>query len=170
MTVGIYFESIEEYRDVDLKKLEKYDNFRINNGKIICDWNDKLNESWHKSYGGNIGNNLFRFSTINMFKDNIAISSSNYKIIETKINALIIPAANWIDGQWNNKHIVNIINYFNVPVVLIGLGAQTINGIVKFDLPDQPKKMLDLILQNPKSKILVRGNNSLNVLKHFGYS
>tara|TARA_R110002167_G_scaffold261555_1_gene468083 strand:+ start:3088 stop:4320 length:1233 start_codon:yes stop_codon:yes gene_type:complete len=121
--------------------------------------------------GGNIGNDCFRYSlrktidtdVVYIDGDSITTNSPN------DIDILIISAANWLNENRDNQHIVKVIKHFNKPVIIVGLGTQTINNIVPESLKVLQKPFLDT-LWNIESEILVRGNSTYKVIESMGYN
>ena len=73
------------------------------------------------------------------------------------IDVLVIPVINWVGGQWNGTHVEEVINYFNKPVLVVGLGAQSFEGtLVEEPVKGATKSFLDTIWSK-QSHVLVRG-------------
>lgn len=89
----------------------------IKNNKIVHqNWNNLEHKQWMMKYGGNISNNLFRFSILNMIKRKIVLYNQNYQnyqnYSQNAIGYLIVPAANWIDGKYNNGGLADFNTIF----------------------------------------------------------
>ena len=141
--------------------------------------NETEHDIFMRKYGGNIGNNCFRYGLRHLFDNDVIyidngnrnISGGNglSKFKPDDIDVLVIPAANWVGGQWNGTHVEEVINYFNKPVLVVGLGAQSFDGtLVEEPVKGATKSFLDTIWSK-QSHVLVRGKNTYNIIKNMGY-
>ena len=131
-------------------------------------------EELMKATGGNTGNVAFVHAVQSIIADEYQIVDwgSNSEVIQKKFDRLVICCANQIGshvdlGNWNKK-----LKEFNLPVVLVGLGAQS-NKIG--NIPEVPQGTLDFLhtvseLNSSKeNNIVTRGAFSSAVLKHYGF-
>jgi len=127
-----------------------------------------------KATGGNTGNVAFVHAVQSILADKCEIVDwgSNPEVVNQKFDRLVVCCANQIGshvdlGGWGIK-----LKQFNLPVVLIGLGAQS-NKIG--DIPEVPQGTIDflnVVEQFKGSKynnIITRGDFSSEVLRHYGF-
>lgn len=128
-------------------------------------------QEYSSRVGCNIGNDCFRYSLRGTIGTDVTyITSTNLSTISPDdIDILIISAANWLNEDRDNQHIIKIIKHFNKPVIIVGLGAQTTNNNIPELLKVLQKPFLDT-LWNIESEILVRGKSTYKVIESMGYN
>lgn len=128
-----------------------------------------------KATGGNTGNVAFVHAVQSILADEYQIIDwgSNPEVVNKKFERIIICCANQIGSHvdlagWGAK-----LKKFNLPVVLIGLGAQS-NKIG--DIPEVPQGTIDFLeivnrlkSNNHYNNIVTRGVFSSEVLRHYGF-
>ena len=128
-------------------------------------------DSAYRQSGNNLGNMVF----VNAISDQLKYESSvfSYSLDASTVNndfdAVVIPAANWLNPGIDLGGFYEIIKNIKIPCIVIGIGAQSddYNNIPK--LPDGTIKFLDHVSANSVS-IGTRGLFSEKVLHHYGYT
>lgn len=121
--------------------------------------------------GHNTGNLAFWYASNLLFKKSIERVlvgwSDTAESLRNKIDILFIPAANFLNETADLEAQARLIEGLDVPVVLIGIGAQseTKSKIVK--LKKGTQRFLSVISERTPF-ICVRGNYSAEVCKHYG--
>ena len=85
-----------------------------------------------------------------------------------ELDAVIIPAANWINERVDFSHVAEPLERLKIPVVVIGLGAQSASFDVRPSLPKGTQRFLDAAFERSES-VSVRGPFTANVLDRMGY-
>ncbi len=83
-------------------------------------------------------------------------------------DAIIIPAANWINANVDFGHVAEPLEKLKIPVVIIGLGAQNEGYDTAIPLKDGTKRFLRAVFDRATS-VSVRGEFTQNVLHRLGY-
>ena len=104
---------------------------------------NETNMTFMRKYGGNIGNNCFRYGLRHLFDNdviyidngnrNISVKMVCQNLNQTILMSLLYQAANWVGGQWNGTHVEEVINYFNKSF-WYWLGAQSFEGTLVEEL------------------------------------
>jgi hypothetical protein len=125
--------------------------------------------------GGNTGNVAFVHAVQSILADTYEVIdwSTDPKIVREKYSKIVVCCANQIGSHvdlcgWGDR-----LDAFGLPVVLIGLGAQSNEiGII----PEVPRGTIEFLkvverlrTSEGESNIITRGEFSTSVLKHFGF-
>ncbi|MFN3959138.1 MAG: polysaccharide pyruvyl transferase family protein [Parvularculaceae bacterium] len=86
-----------------------------------------------------------------------------------ELDAVIIPAANWIGAHVDFSHVAALIEKLKIPVVLIGLGAQSENYDGEIAVPAGTRRFLTAVFDR-SARVSVRGEYTASVLKKLGYA
>lgn len=120
--------------------------------------------------GLNTGNLIFQYATWSAlqhpkFSVNLA---SDPEWIRQNADVLFIPAANQINPEWDLQDWADFVEAVDLPIVMVGLGAQTqIGGTAKLLLKPGTMNYLAAIAERT-SHIGVRGEFTADVLNHLG--
>lgn len=124
-----------------------------------------------RASGNNLGNMVF----VNALADQIRHENGifSYKLdaglINNDYDAVVIPAANWLNPAIDMSGFHNAIKDIRKPCIVIGIGAQSESYEQIPDLPAGSRKFLDFI--SAKSTMIgARGHYSTKVLHHYGYT
>ncbi len=128
-----------------------------------------------KATGGNTGNVAFVFGTRQIIKNPVTRIGWGWtpEIVKQRVDHLVICCANQIGahadlGSWANR-----LEMFDLPVTLIGLGAQSESYEIEPIVPEGTKKFLsivDALRANPgSSNIGVRGEFTQKTLQSIGF-
>lgn len=132
-------------------------------------------EKLMRATGGNTGNVAFVHSVKNLLADDFGIVywGDNAEAVNKAYDLIVICCANQIGshvdlGRWSEK-----LEEFGLPVVLIGLGAQS-NKIGEMpEVPEGTLRFLDVVnklrVSKDFSNIITRGDFSSSVLKYYGF-
>ena len=120
--------------------------------------------------GHNTGNMAFLYSARRMFNASEVVFFSWHvkpKDLSGKVDILFFAAANFLNETSNLTNLANLVKELDVPVILIGLGAQSEN---KEKIPKLNKGTIDFIQEVSKRTpfIGVRGAFSQKVCEHYG--
>lgn len=120
--------------------------------------------------GLNTGNALFQYA---MWSDIENPKTSIYpwmkaEYVRELVDIVVIPAANQVNPKWNLESWANFIENLDLPVVVIGLGAQADDKkSVALPLQQGTLRFLKLVSERTHS-IGVRGQFTAEVLNHHG--
>lgn len=89
--------------------------------------------------------------------------------INRKFQALIIPAANWFSPHVDFSDLADRIEKLDVPVVMIGLGAQNSSYSELIEVPEGTVRLVRAVSERSKW-ISVRGEYTRSVLAGYGIS
>jgi hypothetical protein len=133
------------------------------------------NLQWNKMhllFGSNTGNMAFK-SAIESQVDGDIIHyrwGSDPKTISKEVDIIILPAANQLGPHGDFGSFANAIEKLDIPLVVIGLGAQAQNFNKDITLLDGTKRWLDALLENGSrfgiSNIYTRGPYTSAQIKH----
>lgn len=118
--------------------------------------------------GCNTGNLLFCESLLQNIENATAapldLPTEGYQ----EHDSIVLAAANWLNSQLDFGHIADLIEPTNLPICIVGLGAQADIDEKKIPvLPAGTERMMKLISER-SSQISVRGTFSAEVLNHYG--
>jgi len=85
-----------------------------------------------------------------------------------EFDAVVIPAANWVNPGVDFGHVADGIEKLKIPVVVIGLGAQNAGYDVDIPLHEGMKRFLRAVFDRAAS-VSVRGEFTKDVLARLGY-
>lgn len=120
--------------------------------------------------GFNTGNLLFQHATWSALKNpKFAVNlHTDPAFIRANADVLFIPAANQINPDWDLQDWADFVDAVDLPVVVVGLGAQAkIDGDSKLTLQQGTKNYLATISERT-SNIGVRGEFTAEVLDNLG--
>jgi hypothetical protein len=83
------------------------------------------------------------------------------------LRALVIPAANWFSPRVDFSDLADIVEKLDIPVVMIGLGAQDADYSGKLDIPDGTVRLIRAAAERSQS-VSVRGHYTAAQLAHYG--
>lgn len=125
---------------------------------------DRVGSPALKASGNNFGNMLFTNAIYKQVKHCNFISKAN----ETaSYDAIVIPAANWINERSDYGKLADYLYRKNVPVTLVGLGAQLQNVDDVNLISDGTKRFLQVASELTTS-IGVRGEFTKKILNELG--
>jgi hypothetical protein len=119
--------------------------------------------------GENTGNLLFTNAVWEQIpgpKERIGFSFDPEKI-NANMQAVVFPAANWFGAHVDLADFADRVERLDVPVFLIGLGAQDHDYTGKLDVPEGTLRFVRAVAERSKS-ISVRGAYTRDVLASFG--
>jgi len=125
-------------------------------------------EQMLKRTGQNTGNMLFSASTSSLFDDGV---STNYALAGSNLfkgrDCIVIAAANWLNPNADFGHIAEKLEAANLPIIALGLGAQS--GVEKRipKLKPGTQRLVSLLAER-SPLISARGTFSCEVLEHYG--
>ena len=128
-----------------------------------------------KATGGNTGNVAFVHAVQSILADKYQIIDwgANPEVVNQKFERLVICCANQIGSHVDLANWGSKLKEFNLPVILIGLGAQS-NKIG--DIPEVPQGTIDFLeivaqlkISAAINNIVTRGNFSSAVIQHYGF-
>jgi len=124
---------------------------------------------WRK-VGHNTGNLLFHYAMWNMIPDTetkYLIDMEQWRSFVGKIDLLILPASNQLNPDWDLAWWADMIEKFDVPIVVAGLGAQAwLGDDHKLKLQPGTQRFVEL-LQHYAKLIGVRGEFTRRVLEYY---
>ncbi|MEO1673969.1 MAG: polysaccharide pyruvyl transferase family protein [Pseudomonadota bacterium] len=128
-------------------------------------------EHLYKATGQNTGNLLFSTAVwrqLDGTRKRVGFRIDPGKINE-RFDALVIPAANWINPGTDLGAVADCIEKLTIPVVIIGLGAQAVDvdDNPKVPMPAGTERLLRLIAERSHS-LSVRGDFTRRVLAAYG--
>lgn len=120
------------------------------------------------SAGFNTGNLLFTNAVWQQFrgdKKRLGFQFDPEKV-NSSLSKLVIPAANWLGAHVDFTELSGLIEQLDIPVILIGLGAQddTLSG--DLEIPDGTLRFVRAISERSQS-ISVRGEYTKSVLERY---
>jgi len=124
----------------------------------------------YRGCGNNSGNMVF----VNALASQIdyAEASFGYVVNAAQINdeydAVVIPAANWINPGMNLQGFYDALKDVRKPCIVAGIGAQSAGYDQKPSIPDGTRRFLDLISQR-SALIGTRGDYSSAIMRQLGY-
>ncbi|WP_299950173.1 polysaccharide pyruvyl transferase family protein [Hyphomonas sp. BRH_c22] len=119
--------------------------------------------------GKNTGNLLFTNAVWNQIegpKERVSFDFDPDKLNE-RLNALVIPAANWLSPTVDFGHMAGLVERLTIPVVLIGLGAQDIGYSGAINIPEGTARLVKAVAERSIS-ISARGEYSKQILNSLG--
>jgi hypothetical protein len=119
--------------------------------------------------GYNTGNMLFTnavWDQVDGPKQAVGFNFNPEKLNST-LGALVIPAANWFSPRVDFSDLADRIEKLDIPVVMIGLGAQDSSYSHKIDVPDGTVRLVRAVAERSKS-VSVRGQYTKDVLANYG--
>ena len=87
--------------------------------------------------------------------------------LNASLQALVIPAANWLGPHVDFSDLAGLIEQLDIPVILIGLGAQAESYSDNIDVPKGTLRFIRAVSARSHS-ISVRGSYTQSVLKKLG--
>ncbi len=120
--------------------------------------------------GQNTGNLLFTNAVWRQIagdKERIGFTFDPERVNE-RFDAVIIPAANWVNPGVDFAHIADLLEKLTIPIVVIGLGAQSPDHQLAIDLPEGTLRFLKAVFDRAES-VSVRGAFTHDVLKKLGF-
>ncbi|CCK76141.1 conserved hypothetical protein [Oleispira antarctica RB-8] len=117
-----------------------------------------------KASGNNFGNMLFTNSIYKQVKDCQFIRKRK---VADSYDAIVIPAANWINERSDYGDLADFLYKQNVPVSIVGLGAQ-FQKIDDIDLLSEGTKRFLKVTSELTTSIGVRGEFTKKVLNELG--
>lgn len=126
-----------------------------------------------QAVGGNTGNLAFVYGARQCIADSIVRIGWGWSTdrVREKVDAIVISCANQIGKHADLSGWADAIARFDLPVVLIGLGAQTPNYESEIEIPDGTLRFLDEVNKRRPGagpNIAVRGEYTKGVLKGIG--
>jgi polysaccharide pyruvyl transferase WcaK-like protein len=119
--------------------------------------------------GNNTGNALFQravWDRVNLPK--VTVKLENWQQFKGQIDALVIPAANQVNPDWDLGDWADMVEELNVPVCIVGLGAQAhIGATTNLPLSEGTLRFLRAVAQRTEN-IGVRGEFTRQVLSSAG--
>ncbi|OYW84954.1 MAG: hypothetical protein B7Z22_09530, partial [Hyphomonas sp. 32-62-5] len=120
----------------------------------------------YRMVGQNTGNLLFTNAVWNQIsgpKERINFTFNPEKLNE-ELDALVIPAANWLSPHVDFSHLADLVEKLTIPVVLIGLGAQDADYSGEINIPEGTIRFARAVAERSAS-ISVRGEYTRQILK-----
>ena len=120
----------------------------------------------YQMVGQNTGNLLFTNAVWNQIagpKERINFTFDPGKLNE-QLQALVIPAANWLSPQVDFSHLADLVEQLTIPVVLIGLGAQDAGYSGQIAVPEGTVRFVRAVAERSAS-ISVRGDYTRQILE-----
>lgn len=127
-------------------------------------------KSLYAAVGYNAGNLLFTnavFRQLEGEKTRISYRFNTEQANES-FDAVVIPAANWINPQMDLGHLATAIEGLKIPVIVIGIGAQGVDYGADITLTDGTQRFLKAVFDRSAS-VSVRGEFTQKVLETMGY-
>lgn len=87
--------------------------------------------------------------------------------LNTSLSALVIPAANWLGPHVDFAYLADLIEKLDIPVVLIGLGAQDETDSGRLEVPEGTLRFVRAVAERSHS-LSVRGNYTRKILARNG--
>lgn len=87
--------------------------------------------------------------------------------LNASLKSLVIPAANWLGPHVDFSDLADLIEQLDIPVIMIGLGAQGDTCAENVDIPEGTLRFVRAVAVRSHS-ISVRGNYTKKVLKKHG--
>lgn len=87
--------------------------------------------------------------------------------LNASLKALVIPAANWLGPHVDFSDLADLIEQLDIPVVMIGLGAQDDSYSKNIEVPEGTLRFVRAVAARSHS-ISVRGNYTKGVLEKYG--
>lgn len=126
-------------------------------------------EQNYKILGQNTGNLLFTnavWRQIDGPKERINFSFDPADL-NARLSALVIPAANWLSATVDFSALADLVEQLEIPVILIGLGAQDQGYSGHIDIPEGTQRFVRAVAKRSHS-ISVRGAYSQSILNGLG--
>jgi hypothetical protein len=123
----------------------------------------------YQMIGQNTGNLLFTNAVWNQIsgpKERINFTFNPEKL-NRELDALVIPAANWLSPHVDFSHLADLVEKLTMPVVLIGIGAQDADYSGEIDIPEGTIRFVRAVAERSTS-ISVRGEYTRQILKGLG--
>lgn len=135
----------------------------------ITNPHERRAEDFLKLSGNNIGNFMFS-SSVRRFVRGTAYAKQGVSIDVQKVkescDGIVIAAANWLQPKNDFSGLAEQIEKADVPTVLTGIGAQSMNGKLP-DLQPGAVRMLKAVAERSHS-ISVRGPFSADTIRRYG--
>ncbi len=130
-------------------------------------------DEFNQAVGGNSGNLAFVLGT------NLVVDNPKTRVgwpwpveqIKSRVDHIVVCCANQIGAHVELSNWANRLAQFDLPVTLIGLGAQTPNYEADIEIPDGTKQFLEVVSKlnaGSTSNIGVRGKYTQGVLQSIG--
>lgn len=119
--------------------------------------------------GNNTGNLLFTHAVwehIHGPKVQVGFRFDPAKL-NASLSALVFPAANWFGGHVDFSEFADLVERLDIPVILIGLGAQDSNSSGAIPVPEGTVRFVKAVADRSRS-ISVRGNYTRDILLRNG--
>lgn len=128
-------------------------------------------DSLYTMIGQNTGNLLFTnavWEQVGGQKTQVGFSFDP-NVLNDRYDALIIPAANWLGATVDFSDLADRCEKLNIPIVIIGLGAQDTTYSGEIPVPDGTRRFARLIAERCTS-LSVRGAYTASILESWGIS
>lgn len=120
--------------------------------------------------GNNFGNMLFTNAVYNQIPNCEHIGFNLVpKLIKEKFDHIVIPASNWINKKEDWGFLADSLEQIDLPICLVGLGAQLENIDQVHEVPGGTLKFLRVVSERSVS-IGVRGEFTKSVLSKLGFN
>jgi hypothetical protein len=119
--------------------------------------------------GANTGNLAFQYATWHAFTDEKYLESFNFDPSKVKERARLIclPAANFLYSGFDLGGLADRLEATELPVMVLGLGAQAFRNIDEVVLKPGTRRLLDVLAERCKT-IMIRGKHTGAVLERLG--
>jgi hypothetical protein len=139
----------------------------VPNGTVDSAFNLSADFIFRKT-GMNIGNLVFTYTVQKMFDEDIRLISHDADISTmSDVNALVIPAANFLYSGFDLEHLAKLVESANCPCLIFGLGAQSEIETKIPELKPGTVRFLKAVSEKTKT-ICVRGEYTAEVCRHYG--
>ncbi|MBB3061888.1 polysaccharide pyruvyl transferase family protein [Microbulbifer rhizosphaerae] len=163
------------YGEVSFVKVGLITNLQ-NNNEFVSEYLWKSDASAvMKATGGNTGNVAFVHSVKNILMDDFEVLSWGHDpvFVNKNFDLICVCCANQVGSHVDLKNWGDALSQFDLPVVLIGLGAQSDRIGVMPEVPEGTREFLEIVSHLKSdagaSNIITRGEFSSWVLKELGY-
>ncbi|KQW61016.1 polysaccharide pyruvyl transferase family protein [Ensifer sp. Root127] len=143
-----YFVSLFPYEDIDVR--------------------GNLSDLMQK-VGRNTGNLLFTCALHRIVRTEAYASGYSFdpKEVAERHDGIIVSAANWLSSSFDMTPLVELIEQTQLPVIIVGIGAQSPNASVIPKLTESTERLVR-IASDTSATISVRGDFSAHVLERYG--
>lgn len=122
-----------------------------------------------KGVGNNTGNLLFTNAVWHQLQEPKKHVGFNFnpEIVNATLRALVFPAANWLSPTVDFSELADRVEKLDIPVIMIGLGAQNDNYSSKVNIPEGTLRFVRAVSERCRS-ISVRGAYTEQLLRRLG--
>lgn len=142
--------------------------FAENFGYVSEPYNINTDQLMHQT-GHNIGNLAFWYATNRFLDEQFHLVGWHTKAssLPKDINAIVIPAANFLNSTANLQNVANLVRELDKPCFMLGLGAQS---ETECSFPSISESVIDFLRQVScrTYKIGIRGDFSVDLCKQHG--